>query len=88
MKSAILHSQHLEITEAEYVSGYMIRLTFNDETARVMDFGPFLSQAKNPMFTKYRRTEEFKSFHIQDGDLMWGDFEMIFPITDLHAGKI
>lgn len=80
--------QYLEITEAKYVSGYKICLTFNDGTKRIMDFGPFLRKARNPMLTKYRRLKEFKSFHIQDGDLMWGDFEMIFPISDLHCGEI
>lgn len=79
---------YLEITEAKYASGYQIRLAFNDGTVRVVDFGPFLKRARNPMFTKYRRVKEFKSFQVQDGDLMWGDFEMIFPITDLHAGVI
>jgi hypothetical protein len=81
-------SKYLEIIEANYISGYKIRLSFNDEKTRVVDFGPFLKQARNPMFAKYRRPKEFKSFHIRDGDLMWGDFEMIFPIADLHRGKI
>ena len=26
--------------------------------------------------------------HLHYGDLMWGDFEMIFPIADLHRGEI
>ena len=79
---------YLRVKEAKYVPRHKVDIKFNDGTHRVVDFGPFLNQARNPMFTKYRRAEEFKSFHIQDGDLMWGDFEMIFPITDLHAGKI
>ena len=41
-------TQYLEITEAKYVSGYNILLTFNDGTVRVMDFGPFLAKARNP----------------------------------------
>ena len=81
-------NKYLEITEAKYVSGHKIRLSFNDETIRVMEFGPFLKKAKNPMTTKYRNLKQFKAFHIQDGDLMWGDFEMIFPIIDLYRGEI
>ena len=81
-------TQYLEITEAKYVSGCKIHLTFNDGTARVMDFGPFLRQARNPMTTQYRQLRKFKSFHIHQGDLMWGDYEMIFPIADLHRGEI
>lgn len=74
--------------EATYVPRHRVDIKFNDGTRRVVDFGPFLKQARNPMFTKYRSTRAFKSFHIQDGDLMWGDFEMIFPIMDLYHGNI
>ena len=79
---------YLEITEAEYVSGYKIRLTFNDKLERVMDFEPFLRKARNPDLTQYRQLRKFKSFRLHYGDLMWGDYEMIFPIAGLHAGKI
>ena len=79
---------YLRVKEAKYVPRYRVDIAFNDGTRRVVDFGPFLKQARNPMFTKYRGLAEFKSFHIQDGDLMWGDYEMIFPIMDLHSGTI
>lgn len=79
---------YLRVMEAKYVPRYRVDIAFNDGTRHIVDFGPFLKQARNPMFTKYRGLREFKSFHIQDGDLMWGDFEMIFPIMDLHEGNI
>ena len=79
---------YLRVTEAKYVPRHRVDITFNDGTHRVVDFGPFLKQARNPMFTKYRRPKEFKSFRIQDGDLMWGDYEMIFPIMDLYRGNV
>jgi hypothetical protein len=81
-------TNYLEVVEAEYVSGYRIRLSFNDGLVRVMDFEPFLKKAQNPMITKYRQLRNFKKFHLHYGDLMWGDFDMIFPITDLHRGEI
>lgn len=79
---------YLRVKEARYVPRYRVDIAFNDGTRRVVDFGPFLKQARNPMLTKYRGLAEFKSFHIQDGDLMWGDYEMIFPIMDLYNGTI
>ncbi|MBA4146738.1 MAG: DUF2442 domain-containing protein [Verrucomicrobia bacterium] len=79
---------YLEITEATYLGDYRISLDFNDGTRRVMDFGPFLGKAKNPEITAFRRLNKFKNFHLHYGNLMWGDYEMIFPIADLHAGKI
>ena len=81
-------TKYLRITEAKYVSDYKIRLTFNDGAERVMDFEPFLRKATNPDITQYRQMRKFKSFRLDYGDLMWGDFEMIFPIADLRRGKI
>jgi hypothetical protein len=81
-------TRYLEIVEAKYISGYQIYLVFNDGTDRVMDFGPFLRKARNPDTTDYRNLEKFKDFRIEDGDLIWGDFQMIFPIADLHRGEI
>ena len=78
----------LRVKAARYVPRHRVDIKFNDGTHRVVNFGPFLKQARNPMFTKYRRLKEFKSFHIHDGDLMWGDFDMIFPMEDLHHGNI
>jgi hypothetical protein len=79
---------YLEVTQADYVSGYKVRVTFNDGTVQEVDFEPFLRKARNPDLTQYRQLRKFKSFHLHYGDLMWGDYQMIFPITDLHAGVI
>jgi len=81
-------TDYVEITEAKYLSGYRIRLSFNDGVVREVDFGPFLAKARNPDTTDYQDPKKFKKFRIQDGDLVWGDFQMIFPIMDLHRGKI
>ncbi len=86
MKPTATH--HLEITAAKYVAHYKIRLTFNDGTVRVVDFGPFLAKARNPDTTDYRHLQKFKTFRIDQGDLVWGDYQMIFPITDLYRGEI
>ena len=81
-------TNYLEITEAKYLSGYQIRLTFNDGKMRVLDFEPFLRKARNPDLAQYRQMKRFKQFRLHYGDLMWGDYEMIFPITDLYRGEI
>jgi len=86
MKTTV--TEYLEVVEAKYVSGYKIRLTFNDDSVRVVDFGPFLEKARNPDTTDYRDLKRFREFRIEDGDLIWGDFQMIFPIADLHRGEI
>lgn len=81
-------TQYLEVTEAKYVSGYKLLLTFNDGAVRLVDFGPFLERAGNPDTTDYRDVKKFKGFRIKEGDLMWGDYQMIFPIMDLYQGTI
>ena len=81
-------NQYIEVTEAKYVSGYKLRLSFNDGAVRIVDFGPFLKKARNPDTTDYRDLKKFKGFHLDHGDLMWGDFQMIFPIMDLYRGNI
>lgn len=78
----------LEVTDAKYISGYKLLLTFNDGAVRLVDFGPFLAKARNPDTTDFRDLRRFKRFHIQDGDLMWGDYQMIFPTLDLYRGNI
>jgi hypothetical protein len=81
-------TQYLEVKEANYVSDYKIQRTFNDGTVREVDFGPFLAKARNPETTDYRDLTKFKTFRIEDEDLIWGDFQMIFPIMDLYRGNI
>ena len=79
---------YLEITEARHLGNHRISLEFNDGATRVMDFGPFLRKARNPEITAYRSLKKFKSFHLHYGNLMWGDYEMVFPIEDLRRGEI
>ena len=86
MKAVATH--YLEVTEAKYVSGYKLLLTFSDGEIRVVDFGPFLEKARNPDTTDFRDSKKFKSFRIEGGDLIWGDYQMIFPIMDLYRGSI
>jgi len=32
--------------------------------------------------------QNFKTFRVENGDLIWGAFQMIFPIADLYKGEI
>ena len=88
LKPGANERKYLEITQAIYVDGYKLRLVFNNGKKRVMDFEPFLRQAQNPMITQYLQMRRFKSFHIHQGDVMWGAYEMIFPIIDIYRGEI
>ena len=78
----------IEIIKAEYLTEYKIQFTFSDQTEKVIDFEPFLTTAKNPMSKKYLDVNLFKAFSISYGDIIWNDYEMCFPIWDLHEGNI
>lgn len=40
------------------------------------------------MTKKYMDKDKFKDFTIEYGDIVWNDYELCFPIWDLHEGKI
>lgn len=78
----------ISIEEAKYKGDYIIEFSFSDGVKRNIDFAHFLKSAKNPMTRKYLDKELFQSFTVEYGDLLWNDYEMCFPIWDLHEGKI
>lgn len=78
----------IEINKAEYLEDYKIRFEFSDGEQRTIDFTDFLKSAKNPMSRKYLDKKEFKNFKIEFGDILWNDYELCFPIWDLHEGNL
>jgi hypothetical protein len=78
----------ISVVSAEYIEGYEIKLSFSDGIERVIDFSEFLKNAKNPMTKKYLDKKLFRNYSIEYGDLIWNDYEMCFPVWDLHEGKI
>ncbi len=78
----------ISIQKAEYRGSFKISILFSDGLQRVIDFEPFLKNAKNPMTQKYLNEKLFQPFLIDNGDLIWNDYEMCFPIWDLYEGKI
>jgi len=78
----------LQIIKANYVKGYKLRLEFSDGKIKIVDFELFLSTSQHPEIKKYLKLQNFKSFKLEAGELMWGDFELIFPIMDLYQNCI
>jgi hypothetical protein len=78
----------ISILKADYVSGYKILFTFSDGIEKLMDFSDFLQNTKNPMTRKYLDKQLFNKYTFEYGDIVWNDYEMCFPIWDLHEGKI
>jgi hypothetical protein len=78
----------ISIIKAEYVGEYKIKFSFSDGVVRLIDFSDFLANARNPMTRKYLDKQLFAKFSIEYGDIIWNDYEMCFPIWDLHQGEI
>jgi len=56
-----------------------LRLGFSDGTRRIVDFGPFLRQSRNPLIQAYLDPVAFARFTVRDGDLIWDDYDLCFP---------
>lgn len=80
--------KHISLEKADYIGDYMIRLTFDDHKIQEVDFESFLLQSKHPSIRKYLDAKLFKDFSIVNGNLNWGDYELIFPLSELYDGKI
>lgn len=78
----------ISIQKAEYKGDYKINFLFSDGVEKLIDFSMFLKNAKNPMTKKYLDKKLFQSYSLEFGDINWNDFEMCFPLWDLHEGKI
>ncbi|HTE01365.1 MAG TPA: DUF2442 domain-containing protein [Mucilaginibacter sp.] len=78
----------IEIITANYIGDYAIRISFNDGTEKLVDFKPFLLKSLHPSISKYLDENLFQNFEIIDGNLNWNNYDLIFPIHDLHEGII
>lgn len=78
----------LRIKSAQYLSDFVLRIKFNDGEEKLVDFKLFLNNTSHPAIKKYLDEDKFASFSLIEGNLNWNNYEMIFPISDLYAGKI
>ncbi len=78
----------IEITAANYIEDYSIKIYFNDGSDKLVDFKPFLTKSLHPSISKYLDIALFSRFEIINGNLNWNDYDLIFPIHDLYEGVI
>jgi Protein of unknown function (DUF2442) len=78
----------LSIQTAESQADYKLQLHFNDGVEKTIDFSPFLNQSQHPSIRAFLQPAKFQSFRIEHGDLVWGDWDLCFPIADLYTGRI
>lgn len=79
----------LFITDARPVGNLTVEMRFNDNTIQRVNIGEFIHRHPHPQYDKYLDEQEFEKFTIDDGNIVWGeDWDLIFPIEQLHSGTI
>ena len=78
----------INIIKANYLGGYSIELEFGDGKCQKVNFEPFLRKALHPEIRSYLNQDKFTQFRVEYGDLVWGDYELCFPVKDLYANQI
>ena len=78
----------INIVAAEHVGEYRLKLSFNDGRDPVVDFFPVLSCSRHPDIRVFLDPARFAEFRLEYGDLVWGDYELCFPIMDLYRNRI
>lgn len=80
--------QEIKIISINHLEKYKLHIVYSDGKEQDVDFEPFLRHSQHSEIQKYLNLKKFKSFTLCDGELMWGDFDLIFPIMDLYKNKI
>ena len=79
----------IAVKEVKYIEEYKLEIIFADDKKKVVDFKHFFNTHSHPQYNKYKKTENFKKFRIQNGNVVWGkDWDLIFPVYNLYQGKV
>ena len=83
-----MNSTPINIISAIQTGEYRIRLVFDDNTVQEVDFKPFLARSHHPDIHAYLEPVRFAGFRVEYGELVWGDYELCFPVIDLYRNMI
>lgn len=78
----------VNIQSVEQTGDYALHLSFDDGTAQTVDFKPFLSLSRHPDIRTYLDPVCFASYRVEYGELVWGDYDLCFPIADLYQNRL
>jgi hypothetical protein len=74
---------YFSLIEAEYLSEYLIRMRFEDNTAGIADLSGYVS--KGGVFKQFEDIGYFKKFSLENGTLTWGNGELDIAPEALYA---
>ena len=81
-------SKIINIVTAALAGEYQLRLAFDDGAVQIVDFKPFLQRSLQPGIKAYLDPKRFAAFRLEHGELIWGDYDLCFPIMDLYTNQI
>jgi hypothetical protein len=78
----------INVVTANIAGDCKLRLEFDDGATQVLDFKPFLQRSLHPQIRAYLDETRFATFRVEYGELVWGDYELCFPVIDLYTNQI
>ena len=78
----------INIIHAELLEEFRLHLSFNDGVEQVINFKPFLTQSRHPDIRVFLQPDKFADFRVEYGELVWGDYDLCFPIIDLYLNNL
>ena len=83
-----MNTQNIQIISATQTGDYTLRIAFDDGTTQEVDFQASISNALQPDIRAYLKPQRFAAFRIEYGELVWGDYDLCFPIIDLYKNQL
>ena len=78
----------INILRVDPAGEYCLTLHFDDGSQQRIDFGPFLARASHPAIRAFLDPARFADWHLEYGELVWGDYDLCFPVADLYCNRI
>ena len=78
----------INIRSAEPAGDGRLHIVFDDNTDQIVDFRAFLQSSLHPDIRAYLEPTRFATFRIEYGDLVWGDYDLCFPIMDMYQNHL
>ncbi len=77
-----------KVKKVKYLGDYVLRIVFENGHEQAVDFKSFLKNSTHPSIHEYYNERKFLTYKIEEGNINWNDYEMIFPLESLYNGKI
>jgi len=78
----------INVVSAEVVGELRLRICFDDGVEQIVDFKSFLKDSLHTDIRAWSAPERFAQFRIEYGELVWGDYDLCFPVMDLYRNRI